>query len=67
MDIPIAILVFLGVAIALFALPSASAGALGALGITNSAVSTALVLIVSAGGVGAAITTALGFVEKRRQ
>lgn len=67
MGIPIAILIFLGVAVALFALPSASANALSALGITNGAVSTALVLIVSAGGVGAAITTALGFLEGRKE
>ena len=64
MGIVTAILIFLGVATSLFVLPGISADALAAIGITNSAVSTALVLVVSAGGVGGAMVYALGVIEK---
>ena len=66
MGFPIAILIFLGMATAIFVLPGIAGEALASIGITNNAVSTALVLIVSAGGVGGAIYYALGWADKRR-
>ena len=67
MGIPIAVLIFLGVATALFALPAVAGDALAAIGITNDAVTTALVLVVSAGGVGGAIHYALDWQARRRR
>ena len=65
MGLPIAMLIFLGMATAMYVLPSVGADALRAIGITSNVVTTAIVLIVSAGGVGGAIYYALGAIGKR--
>ena len=67
MGLVTAILMFFGVAAALWALPAVAGDALAALGITETGISTALVLLVSAAGVGASIHSAMGFLDKRRR